>query len=342
MIQYLNLVKNVLSNGRNKDTRTGNTISLHGNISRYDLRNGFPILTTKYVNINSVASELEWFLKGSSNIKELINNDVHIWDEDAYGYTVRKHGGFILDRVAEHFGIETSLKDYDLYKLLLAEPDLFPFNITSVGRMYGYQWRKFNGELDQISNALDKLKTNPLDRAIIVTAYNPLDIEQQAINTCHTMFQLLASPMTLAERIEHASMIFEAGTTLDYIEHELDSAKVPKYFLDLALYQRSGDIFLGVPYNISNYSLLLSIFAKESNMIPREFIHTIGDAHIYKNHISQLTQMLDNDLYRLPVLVLDKDTTLNSFTHSHVRLIDYNSHKFLHGKLNTGHDKCKV
>lgn len=242
MQQYLDLVKEVLDNGIEKTDRTGTgTISVFGVQKKYDLREGFPMVTTKKVHFSSIIRELLWFLKGSTNINDELTQHTPIWDPWA---------------------------DED----------------GELGPVYGYQWRKWEkftedrdhaglyqkSHIDQIDHAIDMLKNKSDSRRIIVTAWNPADVEKMALPPCHSFFQLCV----MGDR------------------------------LDLQLYQRSADIALGVPYNIASYSALLTMFAQEVGLKPGIFVHTIGDAHIYSNHIEGLREQLTRTPRKLPRLEL--------------------------------------
>lgn len=254
---YKNLVADVLENGTRRGDRTGTgTISLFGTQTRYDLREGFPLVTIKRTMFKSIVKELLWFLRGETNINTL---GCGIWDE-----WVDENG--------------------------------------ELGPVYGAQWRKWavydggSSYIDQIGALIEGLKENPLSRRHIVTAWNPAEIDEMALPPCHTMFQLYASPMPASDPIYDWP---EEGAEEDH--------NYPKYYLDLQLYQRSCDLGLGASFNIASYSLLLTLIAREVNMVPRFFIHTMGDAHIYQNHIEGVKEMLIREPRSLPkVLIADK------------------------------------
>lgn len=244
MKQYLDLVREVLENGESKADRTGTgTISVFGAQKKYDLREGFPMVTTKKVSYGAIVRELLWFLRGATNINDDLTQHTPIWDpwakEDGdlgpiYGYQWRKWEKFVEDR--EHAGL---------------------FKKTHV---------------DQIQNVIDTIKNNPDSRRIIVSGWNVSDIEKMALPPCHTLFQFY----------------------------------VTNGRLDLQLYQRSADIALGVPYNIASYATLLMMMAQECNLIPGIFVHTIGDAHIYSNHIEGLKEQITRPTHKLPILIIAK------------------------------------
>ena len=302
MEQYKRLVSKVLEEGHPRRDRTGvGTISLFGAQERYDLRGGYPLVTIKKSMFKSIVKELLWFLRGETNINTL---GCGIWDEWA-------------DESGE------------------------------LGPVYGAQWRKWEAiselpegtyhgpndvyqdlsgtyEIDQIADLVTNLKKNPLSRRHIVTAWNPAEIDQMALPPCHTMFQLYASEIDQSTRwsmmppleedlpvmgaVDGDFDVAEDETFVTYSTHGLcDMQNVPRYYLDLQLYQRSADLALGVPFNIASYSLLLMLLAKECNMVPRFFIHTIGDAHIYENHLEGVKEMLAREPLTPPtVLIADK------------------------------------
>lgn len=261
MKQYLELVKEILEKGTKKSDRTGTgTISIFGVQKKYDLREGFPLVTTKKVSLKAVLAELLWFLKGSTNIKDL---DCHIWDEWA-----KKDG--------------------------------------SIGPLYGYQWTKWEKfepvdeekniykktHINQIQNAIDLIKKDPSSRRIIVSAWNVADLDKMALNPCHALFQF----------------------------YVVDGR------LDCQLYQRSADVALGVPFNIASYSALTMMMAQECGLIPGIFTHTIGDAHIYLNHVEGLKEQLKREPYPLPQLKIAKKPFWE-IKYEDFELIDYTHHE---------------
>ncbi|CAI2603164.1 Thymidylate synthase [Apilactobacillus kunkeei] len=302
---YLNLAKYVLENGHRKDDRTGTgTISTFGYQMRFDLSKGFPLLTTKKVPFGLIKSELLWFLRGDTNIQFLLKHKNHIWDEWAFKNWVESDeytGPDMTD-----FGLRAE-KDAEFKKEYLAEKKKFCQRIVEdddfakkygdLGLVYGSQWRKWKtttgGTIDQIQNVIDQIKTNPDSRRLIVSAWNPEDIPFVALPPCHTMFQFYVNDGKLS----------------------------------CQLYQRSGDIFLGVPYNIASYALLTSLIAKECGLKPGEFIHTLGDAHIYSNHVSQIEEQLSRETYEAPKLWLNPDKeSIFDYDMDDIKVIDYKHH----------------
>ena len=253
MKQYLGIVRQVLDEGESREDRTGvGTWSLFGLQARYDLREGFPIVTTKKVSFSTVCKELLWFLSGSTNINEGL--DCSIWNEWA-----DKNG--------------------------------------DLGPIYGYQWRRAGGR-DQLREVIDRIKHDPQSRRLIVSAWNVDDVPKMALPPCHTMFQFYVS----------------GG------------------HLDLQLYQRSADLALGVPFNIASYSLLLSLVAKECCLTPRYFIHTLGDAHVYKNHVEGLRQQLEREPFPLPRLVVESEYVDDARLED-LSLVGYQHHPAIHFRV---------
>lgn len=303
MIQYRNLLYDVLLKGKSRGDRTGTgTLSLFGDQRRYDLSEGFPLVTSKRVPFKLVKGELLWFLRGSGN-----NNDLR---EITFGTGSDK---------------ETIWEEW-------AADDGY------LGPIYGYQWRRWvDGEgnnIDQISQVIKALKENPESRRHIVSAWNVADlpneefshvenveVDAMALAPCHTMFQFYCEPISGQERME----MYEAKTLND--SDFFDKGSIPKYKLSCQLYQRSADLFLGVPFNIASYALLTHMVAQVCNMVPGEFIHTIGDAHIYNNHIEQVRTLLSRDIKPLPELVLNpRITSIDDFKMEDIKLEGYNPH----------------
>lgn len=262
MKQYLDLLQHVLDHGILKEDRTGTgTHSVFGYQMRFDLQDGFPLLTTKKLHLKSIIHELLWFLKGDTNVKYLQANGVRIWNE-----------------WADENG--------------------------DLGHIYGYQWRSWpdydGGHIDQIKEAIDTIQNNPDSRRIIVSAWNVADLSQMNLPPCHAFFQFY----------------------------------VANGKLSLQLYQRSADIFLGVPFNIASYALLLMMVAQVTGLEAGDFVHTLGDAHIYNNHIEQAREQLSREPRALPKMKLNPDVkSIFDFKYEDFELTDYNPHPHIAGKV---------
>ena len=262
MKQYKELLQRVLDEGVEKEDRTGTgTISLFGHQSRYNLRDGFPMLTTKKLHLKSIIYELLWFLNGDTNVKYLQDNGVRIWNE-----------------WADDSG--------------------------DLGPIYGNQWRSWpdynGGQVDQISEVIDTIKNDPDSRRIIVSSWNVAQLPEMKLAPCHAFFQLY----------------------------------VANGKLSLQLYQRSADIFLGVPFNIASYALLLKMMAQVTNLEEGDFVHTFGDAHIYLNHLEQVKLQLTRELRPLPNIKINPDVkNIFDFKFEDLELVDYNPHPHIQGKV---------
>ena len=262
MKQYLDLMRHVRDNGNVRTDRTGTgTVSVFGHQSRYDLADGFPMVTTKKLHLRSIIHELLWFLRGDSNIEYLKENGVSIWDEWA-------------DENGE------------------------------LGPVYGVQWRSWptpdGGSIDQIQQVIDQIKNTPDSRRIIVSAWNVSFVNQMALPPCHALFQFYVADGKLS----------------------------------CQLYQRSADIFLGVPFNIASYALLTMMIAQVCDLEPGEFIHTLGDAHLYSNHLEQVELQLSREPYPLPTLKLNPEIKdLFDFTYEDIEILDYQCHPHIKGAV---------
>ena len=288
MKQYLDILQQILDKGITKKDRTGTgTISIFGTQSRYDLSQGFPLLTTKKMFLRGIIEELLWFIRGDTNIKYLVDRDVHIWDANAYDYYLKRYPGATetLDQFLE------KVKHSDMKE---------GYTYGDLGPVYGREWRSWNNKVDQIQDIISQIRSNPSSRRLIVSAWNPVDVPDMALPPCHTMFQF-------------------------YVRGE---------YLDLQLYQRSGDTFLGIPYNIASYSLLLMMVAQVCGYKPGEFIHTTGDTHLYLDHLEQAKLQLSREPRDLPKMTINpliKD--INKFQISDFTLENYNPWPSIKAKM---------
>ena len=290
MKQYLDMCRYILEHGEDRPDRTGTgTRSVFGYQTRYDLREGFPLLTTKKMYLRPIAEELLWFIKGDTNIKYLVDRNVKIWNEWPYEDFKK----------SEDFNGETLEEFVEKIK----NDDEFAKKHGNLGPVYGAQWRNFNNEgTDQLMKLIDSLKNNPFSRRHIISAWNPSQVDEMALPPCHTLMQFYVSS--------------------------------DQKYLSCQLYQRSADTFLGVPFNIASYALLTCMLAQVCGYEPKEFIHTIGDAHIYKNHFDVVKTQIEREPLPLPHLVLNKDIdNLFDFKIEDIKLEGYQSYGPLKGKV---------
>lgn len=350
MEQYHTLLNKILIEGSIKDEARANmpnTTSLFGYQIRYDLKEGFPILTTKKVSFKNIVTELLWFLKGDTNVKYLIDNGCNIWCEDSYNFYKKKidenlRGSDDIILTFEEFceKIKTTPKEN--------LPKFKNYTLGSCGVQYGRLWRNLKGLndndeviiIDQFKDLVEGLKTNPFSRRHIISAWNPFTLNDMSLNSCHALVQFNCRVLSYEERKEIS------GNFLTFTD-------VPKYYLDCQMYQRSGDVFLGICYNSASYSLLLHIIAKMCGMVAGTFIHTFGDVHIYENHLNQVNEQLSRNYnkYKIPSLVfsdsfnlklnLYKETkNLNDFIDSleinDFKLDGYESYPPIKAELSTG------
>lgn len=297
MKQYLELLKDITNNGVEKTDRTGTgTKSVFGRQVRYDLADGFPAVTTKKLYFDSVVHELLWFLQGTGNIEYLAKNNVHIWDEWPFKAYLEKNNLPMPEVNSKEW--RTKMKEFTRR---ISTDHEFAEEWGDLGPVYGVQWRKWptadGGHIDQIANVIESIKTNPDSRRHIVSAWNPAEIDEivetGGLPPCHTLFQF----------------------------------NVRDDKLDLHLYQRSADTFLGVPFNIASYSLLLAMVAQVTDKQPGEFVHTLADTHIYQNHTEQVQKQLSRTPRALPRLVLNQAIqNIDDFTFEDIRLEGYDPH----------------
>lgn len=361
MKQYLNLLENILMNGVEKESGRANmppTIGIsHANISM-DMEYGFPLLTTKKMFWKGIIHELLWFLRGDTNIKYLVDNKVNVWNKDAYNwykefYINLKSCGITPVDFSSRGGETWSLEDFK--KAILNNsfsnfPTYGNYTLGDLGKVYGYQWRNQNG-VDQVADVINGLKTNPYSRYHIIDGWNKADFNKMALPPCHLLYQFIVRPLTTEERIAYlgnmeADKIVEFPTESllpeveENIEKLLDKLKVPKFYLDLNMYQRSCDTFLGVPFNLASMSAMLLIFAKACNMIPGVANWTGGDTHIYVPHLPMVTEQILRKPFGLPQLAILKDLSsledILSLTIDDFELQGYESHDGINATLFTG------
>jgi thymidylate synthase len=320
---YQALLQDILDNGVVKSDRTGTgTISVFGRQIRHKMSEGFPLLTTKKVHWNSIVAELLWFLRGDTNIKFLLDYDCHIWDGDAYkNYSKLLTDDFHGPRYTKEQFIQ-----------LIKTNSIFAEDYGDLGPIYGKQWRKWQGWMDmngnekgslwydQILEVVHSLKTNPDSRRLMVSAWNVAELNQMALPPCHYGFQLYTRELSIEERLDLASKKYEVFDPFDFHvgDHkEIDELyPVPKRALSLMWNQRSVDTFLGLPFNIASYGLLLEIIAREVDMVADELIGNLGDVHLYSNHTEQAKEQISRTPYELPTIQI---TEQNWYQHQLVK-----------------------
>lgn len=295
MKQYLDLLQHVLDHGTERLDRTGTgTVGVFGYQMRFDLSQGFPVLTTKKLHLRSIIYELLWFLRGDTNIKYLKEHGVSIWDE-----------------WADENG--------------------------DLGPVYGSQWRSWpdgrGGTIDQIAGVVDEIKRNPYSRRLMVTAWNPAEIHDMALPPCHCLFQFYVEPVApVVDKLNVEKLIGSDNVSTQ--QHINVSTQPAKGRLSCQLYQRSADIFLGVPFNIASYALLTMMVAQVCGLQPGDFVHTLGDAHIYRNHLDQVHLQLTREPRKLPTMRINpavKD--IFGFQYEDFTLEGYDPHPHIKGEV---------
>jgi len=302
-VQYLKLLNDIMKNGVVKEDRTGTgTISIFGRQIRHDMSLGFPLLTTKKMPLKVISTELKWFLKGDTNIKYLVDNNCNIWNGDAYKKYCKTHPSEYYD---DMFTQEEFIEH-------IKQDESFAENWGKLGPIYGKQWRRweesdehidgesymmYNG-IDQIKNLIEQLKTNPDSRRLMVNAWNVGELDKMTLPPCHYGFQM-------------------------YVRD--------KKYLSLMWNQRSVDTFLGLPFNIASYAMLLKIIAKEVNMIPDELIGNLGDVHVYSNHVKQVKEQMNREPMKLPQLDVSEVNVLEGLFKYELK--NYDSHEAIKAPL---------
>ena len=345
--QYQDLLQSILDYGVEKQDRTGTgTKSIFGYTIRHKMSDGFPLLTTKKMAWKTMVTELLWFLRGDTNIKYLVDNDCHIWDGDAFKNFMTKSEGD-----------PDMIWNQDQFIHLIKTNDEFAKEWGELGPIYGKQWRSWevdtsylgDGEwtagkdIDQIQNLINELKTNPDSRRLMVSAWNVGEIDQMVLPPCHYGFQVYTRELSRAERIENYNSKFENKIDVpfikvnlgDAIENTIDTAltqaNIPTRAISLMWNQRSVDTFLGLPFNIASYGLLLMMIADEVGMVPDELIGNLGDTHIYLNHIEQAKEQINRKPMELPTVHVRDGIFCSSV--NDVILENYNSHPSIKAPL---------
>jgi thymidylate synthase len=358
--QYQELLQAILDYGVEKKDRTGTgTKSVFGYTFRHNMSWGFPLLTTKKMAWKTMVTELLWFLRGDTNIKFLVDNNCHIWDGDCYkAYIKRYNKG---EYVGKTKLLENSKKNRTLTEPFTQEEfinkiktdDEFAKKWGELGPIYGKQWRSWTEyseskmgmvkyERDQIQNLIQDLKTNPDSRRLMVSAWNVGELDQMVLPPCHYGFQVYTRELSLEERLDLASKTYDVFDPLDFsipakVDHdEIDKLyPVPKRAISLMWNQRSVDTFLGLPFNIASYGLLLEIIAKMVNMIPDELIGNLGDTHLYLNHVEQAKEQIERTSFDLPKLRIASGP-LDDIAHHEIMdfdILNYQSHPTIKAPL---------
>jgi thymidylate synthase len=357
--QYTDLLQDILDNGTKKETRNGDTISVFGRQIRHSMKDGFPLLTTKKMAWRSICTELLWFLKGDTNIKFLVDNNCHIWDGDAYK-------NYQLLMIGNEPGKILSMTDFiDKIK----NDEKFAKHWGDLGPIYGKQWRSWGEEkqmdldtstvlrvengiekhpykefiskqgIDQIANLINDLKTNPDSRRMVVSAWNPAEVDDCVLPPCHYGFQVYTRELSLSERTEYKKKRDGISRTFAPYTHQmLDNSNIPTRAISLMWNQRSVDTFLGLPFNIASYGLLLEIIAKTVNMVPDQLIGNLGDTHLYLNHIEQAKEQIGREPFQLPTLnqfptYEGSRPSIESYVVGDFTLKDYQSHETIKALL---------
>ena len=347
--QYKDFLRHVLKKGVEKKDRTGTgTISVFDHTMRFNMKEGFPLITSKKMFMKGVIHELIWFLRGDTNIKYLLDNDVHIWDGDAYKNYMNNWDKYVprIGPCTKEEFIEKLKTDDDFCRIW-----------GDLGPIYGKQWRKWNQytevcvdndwgngnqggawvfkQIDQIQNLIDDLKNNPDSRRLIVSAWNVGEIEDMKLPPCHYGFQCYTRELSLEERKHIYEKDYVNGATVEmnhWLESKLKARNIPTRAISLKWTQRSVDSFLGLPFNIASYGLLLNLLAKEVNMIPEDLIFSGGDCHIYTNHIEQSKHQIKQKTYLLPTIEISNKSIFD-ISYDDIKLIGYESSPSIKAEL---------
>jgi len=344
--QYIALLQDILDYGVEKQDRTGTgTKSIFGYTIRHNMKDGFPLLTTKKMPFRLIATELLWFLRGDTNIKFLVDNNCHIWDGDAYKNYKLKHN-FQINQ-----GIEILSQEEFINKI--KTDDEFAKKWGELGPIYGKQWRDWGskkrygdyeppmyGGIDQIANLINDLKTNPDSRRLMVSAWNVGELDQMVLPPCHYEFQVYTRELSLEERyVMYIKKLDHTMVPLDIkvpnIHQYFTEHNIPTRAISLMWNQRSADTFLGLPFNIASYGLLLEIIAKAVNMVPDELIGNLGDTHLYLDHMEQAKEQIGRTSFELPTVKLSDRIVndISEYTLDDIILENYQAHPHIKAQL---------
>ena len=342
---YKGLLGSCLYNGIEKTDRTGTgTLSVFGRQIKHRMQDGFPLLTTKKMPFKTIVTELLWFLRGDTNIKYLVQNGCNIWTGDAYKHYMktyeiesRESGG---KNYLEQLHMLSNLT-MDEFTERIKTDDEFAKRWGELGPIYGSQWRNWNGDnfiygdlkngIDQIQNLINDLKTNPDSRRLMVSAWNVGDLDKMTLPPCHYGFQVYTRQLSREERMKILSKTQPVQSWEGYMKKDLDAANIPTRAISLMWNQRSVDTFLGLPFNIASYATLLIMLGKEVNMMPDYLIGSLGDVHLYKNHIEQAKELITRTPYKLPKLEITNCNIQNG--EFDYELIGYQSHPTIKAPL---------
>ena len=338
--QYNNLLKDILENGVKKQTRNGEVLSIFGKQIKHKMSDGFPLLTGKKMHWKSIVTELLWFLRGDTNIKYLVDNGCNIWNGDAY-----KRYWMRWKLVEEDCGADLTPYTQEEFINKIKTDDKFAKKWGELGPIYGKQWRSWqddfgpnklplfppNNKIDQIQNLINDLKTNPDSRRLMVNAWNVGELDQMVLPPCHFSFQVYTRELSWEEQVQWVLKNTDVELENLYIVEEIAKPSTPKRAISLMWNQRSVDTFLGLPFNIASYGLLLLMIADEVNMVPDELIGNLGDVHLYLNHIEQAKEQIKRESLPLPrVFVRDG---IESFGNDDIILENYQSHPAIKAPL---------
>ena len=308
--QYQGILRKLVLYGSEKGDRTGTgTLSYFGGQIRHNMADGFPLLTTKRMAVKTMMTELKWFLKGDTNIKYLVDNGCNIWNGDAYKKYCKAHPSEYED---DMFTQEEFIEH-------IKEDESFAKNWGELGPIYGKQWRLWKTNtvsIDQIQDLISELKTNPDSRRLMVSAWNVGELDKMTLPPCHYGFQVYTRELSDKERYDYwFKNNYETG--MEYNESNIPNfddayyTRTPKRSISLMWNQRSVDTFLGLPFNIASYGMLLTLLAEEVGMIPDELIGNLGDTHLYLNHIQQAKEQINREPYQLPTIEIHMSDILN-------------------------------
>jgi thymidylate synthase len=353
--EYQDLLCYILGNGVEKKDRTGTgTLSIFGWQIRHNMKDGFPLLTTKKMHWKSIVTELLWFLRGDTNIKYLVDNDCHIWDGDAYKRYLIEDAKILPNMSKEKMTELGHMLSQEEFINKIKTDDEFAKKWGELGKIYGKQWRSWGmfapfhtvKGIDQIANLISELKTNPDSRRLMVNAWNVGELDQMVLPPCHYGFQVYTRELSEDEiwdyihknkiEIKHQHAILyghevDSEHRKSFIPTLKESYNIPTRAISLMWNQRSVDTFLGLPFNIASYGLLLEIIAKEVNMVPDELIGNLGDVHLYSNHIEQAKEQIGREPFELPKLIIEH-SSLQPVELIH-KLENYQSHEAIKAPL---------